>query len=80
MIAVLLGVFIILVLPIILIDVVELWKAPFAPPAVVNVAICLIYANSGVNIFIYAGWNTEYRRTFRLVLLRLWTLVTSSRS
>lgn len=78
MIAVLLGVFIILVLPIILIDVVELWNAPFAPPAVVNLAICLIYANSGVNIFIYAGWNTEYRRTFRLVLVSLWRLMTCS--
>ena len=80
MIAVLLGVFIILVLPIILIDVVELWKAPFAPPAVVNLAICLIYANSAVNIFIYAGWNTEYRRTFRHVLVSLWRLVTCSSS
>ena len=78
MIAVLLGVFIILVLPIILIDVVELWKTPFAPPAVVNLAICLIYSNSAVNIFIYAGWNTEYRRTFRLVLVSLWRLVTCS--
>lgn len=78
MIAVLLGVFIILVLPIILIDLVELWKAPFAPPAVVNLAICLIYANSAVNIFIYAGWNTEYRRTFRLVLVSLWKLMTCS--
>ena len=76
MIAVLLGVFIILVLPIIVIDVVEMWKAPFAPPAVVNAAVCLIYANSGVNVFIYAGWNTEYKRTFRLVLVALWKLVT----
>ena len=80
MIAVLLGVFIILVLPIILIDVVELWKAPFAPPAVVNLAICLIYANSGVNVFIYAGWNTEYRRAFRLVLVSLWRFLTCSSS
>ena len=80
MIAVLLGVFIILVLPIILIDVVELWKAPFAPPAVVNLAICLIYSNSAVNIFIYAGWNTEYRRTFRRVIVSLWRLVTCSSS
>ena len=77
MIAVLLGVFIILVLPVIVIDVVEMWKAPFAPPTVVNVAICLIYANSGVNVFIYAGWNTEYRRTFRLVLVAIWNLVTN---
>ena len=80
MIAVLLGVFIILVMPIILIDVVELWKAPFAPPAVVNLAICLIYANSGVNVFIYAGWNTEYKRTFRLVLVSLWRMLTCSSS
>ncbi|XP_078376720.1 adenosine receptor A2a-like [Oculina patagonica] len=77
MIAVLLGVFIILVLPIIVIDVVEMWKAPFAPPAVVNATVCLIYANSGVNVFIYAGWNTEYKRTFRLVLVALWNLLTS---
>lgn len=75
MVAVLVGVFIILVLPIIVIDVVEIWQEPFAPPAVVNVAICLIYANSGVNVFLYAGWNTEYRRTFRLVLVSLWKLV-----
>lgn len=80
MIAVLLGVFIILVLPIILIDVVELWTAPFAPPAVVNLAICLIYANSGVNAFIYTGLNTEYKRTFRLVLVSLWRMLTCSSS
>lgn len=75
MVAVLVGVFIILVLPIIVIDVVELWQEPFSPPAVVSVAICLIYANSGVNVFIYAGWNSEYRRTFRLVLVSLWKFV-----
>ena len=77
MIAVLVGVFIILVLPIIVIDVVEMWKEPFAPPVVVNIAVCMIYANSGVNVFIYAGWNTEYRRTFRLVLVALWKLMTT---
>ena len=76
MIAVLVGVFIILVLPIIVIDVVEMWEEPFAPPIVVNIAICLIYANSGVNVFIYAGWNTEYRRAFHRVLVTLWKLAT----
>ena len=75
MVAVLVGMFIILVLPIILIDVVEIWRKKLAPTVVINVAICLIYANSGVNVFIYAGWNSEYRRTFRLVLTSLWKFI-----
>ena len=75
LIAVLVGVFIILVLPIIVIDLVEFWQGPYTPPVVVSVAVCLIYANSGVNVFVYARWNSEYRRTFRLVFVSLWKLV-----
>lgn len=75
MIAVLLSVFIILVLPIVLIDLVEFWGGPLSHPAIVSIAICFIYANSGVNVFIYAGWNSEYRRTFRLVGVFLWKFV-----
>ena len=77
MIAILIGVFILLVLPIVVIDVVEMWEQPSAPPIVVNIAICLIYANSGVNVFIYAGWNAEYRRNFHRILLSLWKVITS---
>ncbi|XP_022782690.1 adenosine receptor A2b-like [Stylophora pistillata] len=77
MIAILIGVFIILVLPIIVIDVVEMWKQSSAPPIVVNIAICLIYTNSGVNVFIYASWNAEYRRNFHRILHALWKVVTS---
>ena len=75
MVAVLVGLFIILVLPIIVIDVLEIWKEPFVPLAVVYVAICLIYANSAVNVFIYAGWSSEYKRTFRGLLSSFWELV-----
>ena len=76
MIAILIGVFILLVLPIVVIDVVEMWEQPSAPPIVVNIAICLIYANSGVNVFIYAGWNAEYRGNFHRILLSLWRVIT----
>lgn len=75
MIAVLVGVFLVLVLPIILIDIVELWHGPSVPLAIVNVTICMIYANSGINAFIYGGWNSEYRRTFRLVFASVWNFV-----
>ena len=75
MIAVLVGVFIVLVLPIILIDMIELWRGPSVPPAVINVTICMIYANSGINVFIYGGWNSEYRRTFRLVFASVWNFM-----
>lgn len=75
MIVVLLGVFIIFVLLIILIDLVELWKVLFVLFVVVNFVICLIYVNLVVNIFIYVGWNIEYRRMFCFVLVLFWKLM-----
>ena len=76
--AIMVGLFIVLVLPIIVIDVIELWAGPVAPPTLVNIAICMIYANSGVNVFIYAGSNDEYRRTFKRLLGTLWSGLTPS--
>ena len=70
-ITILVGVFIVLVLPIIVIDVLEMWVGAVVPDCVVKVAICMIYANSGVNVFIYAKSNSEYRRTFKRLFNRL---------
>lgn len=75
MVAVLVSLFIILVLPIIVIDVLEIWKESFVPLVVVYVAICSIYANSAVNLFIYAGWSSEYKGTFHGLLGCFWELV-----
>ncbi|XP_068718271.1 alpha-1B adrenergic receptor-like [Montipora capricornis] len=75
MIAVLVGVFILLNLPIVMIDLVEIWNGPTVPSAVVSVAVCLICANSAINFLIYGGWNREYKRTFRIIFACLWNFV-----
>ncbi|EDO42008.1 predicted protein [Nematostella vectensis] len=66
--SVVVGLFIVLVLPIIIIDAVEILGGGRPPEGFVKGAVCLIYANNCVNVFVYAGFNQEYRQTFKRIL------------
>lgn len=63
-----LGFFILLVAPIVLVDVIEMLGGPNAPGQFVKVAVCMIYTNHCVNVFVYAGCNREFRRAFIKIL------------
>lgn len=65
MVIILVGLFIILVLPITLIDLVSAFVAESGvPPFVAKIAVCMIYTNATVNVFVYAGFIGEFRRAF----------------
>ena len=63
-----LGFFIVLVAPIVIVDVIEMLGGPKAPGQFVKVAVCMIYANHCVNCFVYAGCNRDFRKAFRNIL------------
>lgn len=60
------GFFIVLCLPITLIDVIELWWTSCGqiPPAVITIALCMVASNSSVNVFVYGGYNTDYSTAY----------------
>ena len=73
--SVIVGLFIILVVPIIAIDVNEMLGGPRAPLWLVKISVCMIYANHCVNVFAYAGFNEDYRRTFRNIISKCWGFI-----
>ena len=64
MVITLVGLFTILVLPNTVIDLMSAFGESNVPPLVAKVAVCMIYANATINVFVYAGFNGELRRTF----------------
>ena len=58
------GSFILLVIPIITIDIVEALSGAVVPAWIVKITVLMIYANHCVNVFVYAGFNRDYRKTF----------------
>lgn len=68
MVIILVGLFIILVLPITLIDLVSAFGESGVPPLVAKLAVCMIYTNTTVNVFVYAGFIGEFRRAFILLI------------
>ena len=60
------GFFIVLCMPISIIDAIELWckSCGKVPRAVVTVALCMVSSNSSVNVFVYGGYNTDYRKAY----------------
>lgn len=69
--SVVVGIFIVLVLPIVVIDVVDVVQGTRPSPDVVQLAVCMIYANNCVNVFVYAGFNQDYRETFKKILKKI---------
>ena len=76
--SVVVGVFIVLVVPIIAIDVVEMLGSPKAPNVLIKITVCMIYANQGVNALIYAGFNNDYRKAFKKIISNKVSCVTST--
>lgn len=64
MVITLVGLFVILVIPITIIDLMSAFGVSNAPPLVAKIAVCMIYTNATINVFVYAGFNGEFRRTF----------------
>ena len=64
MIITLVGLFIILVLPNTVIDLIGAFGESHVPPLIAKIAVCMIYTNATINLFVYAGFNGEFRRTF----------------
>lgn len=57
--------------PIVTIDIVEMLTATVLPEAVVKIAVVMIYANHSVNVFVYAGLISDYRRAFKRILKKM---------
>lgn len=65
MVVILVGLFFVLVLPITIIDLIGAFGVSnVVPPLVAKIAVCMIYTNAAINVFVYAGFNGEFRRTF----------------
>lgn len=65
------GLFILLIMPIVVIDIVEILGGPKVSLLVIRIAVGMAYANHFLNIFIYAGCSGEYKRAFAKILSRL---------
>lgn len=60
---VIVGSFILLVVPITTIDMVEMVTDAVVPVWIVKITVIMIYANHCVNVFVYAGFNRDYRKS-----------------
>ena len=65
------GLFILLMLPIVVIDVVEMVGGPVIPPLFIKIAVGMTYANHCVNVFVYAGCSGDYKKTFAKIFSRV---------
>ena len=68
--SIIVGIFIALVVPIIAIDLAEMLGAPSAPAALTRICVFMIYANNCVNVLVYAGFNQDFRRAFKVIITR----------
>lgn len=69
--SIIVGLFILLVVPIIAIDLAEMLGAPPAPAMLTQFCVFMIYANNCVNVLVYAGFNQDFRRAFKKIILKL---------
>ena len=59
------GIIVLLTTPITVIDIISLLGCPTCTPlTVIKVTVFMAYANACVNVFIYAGFNTDMKRTW----------------
>ena len=68
--SIIVGLFIVLVVPIIAIDLAEMLGAPPAPEMLTRFCVFMIYANNCVNVLVYAGFNRDFRRAFKKILIK----------
>ena len=69
--SIIVGIFIVLVVPIIVIDLAEILGAPSAPTALTRIFVFMIYANNCVNVLVYAGFNQDFRQAFKKIIMKL---------
>lgn len=60
------GFFLVLCMPISIIDAIELWckSCSKIPSGVITAALCMAASNSCINVFVYGGYNTDYRKAY----------------
>ena len=68
--SIIVGLFIVLVVPIIAIDLAEMLGAPPAPSMLTRFCVFMIYANNCVNVLVYAGFNQDFRRAFKKIIAK----------
>ena len=75
MVVVLVCLFLILVAPITIIDLIEtLGKVPVSP-YLSESAVCMVYLNAALNMFVYAAFNKAFREAFRTIFVQIRTFV-----
>lgn len=71
MVSILIASFVILVTPISTIDLIQAFNSDVhIPPYIAQTAVGMIYLNSAINVFIYAGYNGEFKKTFQCMFKR----------
>ena len=65
------GIFVFLTTPITVIDIISLLGCPTCTPlTLIKITVFMAYSNACVNVFIYAGFNTEMRNTWIAIYRR----------
>ena len=75
MVAVLVGLFLILVAPITIIDLIETVGKVSVSPHLSTTAVCMIYLNAALNMFVYAAFNTAFREAFHRIFVQSRTFI-----
>lgn len=68
--SIIVGIFIVLVVPIIAIDLAEMLGAPSVPATLTRLCVFMIYANNCINVLVYAGFNQDFRRAFKKIIVK----------
>ena len=75
MVAVLVCLFVILVAPITIIDLVETLGKVSVQSYLSETAVCMIYLNAALNMFVYAAFNKVFREAFRRIFVQIKTFI-----
>lgn len=75
MVAVLVCLFLILVAPITIIDLIETLGKVSISPYLSTTAVCMIYLNAALNMFVYAAFNTAFREAFHRIFVQIRTFL-----
>ena len=71
MVAVLVCLFVLLVAPITIIDLIETLGKVVVPCYLSKIAVCMIYLNAAVNMFVFAAFNKTFREAFRRIFVQV---------
>ena len=75
MVAVLVCLFAILVAPITIIDLIETLGKVSVSPYLSTTAVCMIYLNAALNMFVYAAFNMSFREAFHRIFVQIRTFI-----